>query len=65
MGRGFYGVTELSAQSAQMYYQPPGGVSDPLNQYRTLGWKAALAATILNNNFGGIIYCASSRSNAA
>ena len=64
-GDEYYGVTELSALSARMYVQPPGGVSDPLEQYSTLGWKAALAAVILNENFGVLINCASSRSNSA
>ena len=64
-GQEFYGVTELSVQTLRMYYQPPGGVTDPLEQYSTLGWKAALAVRILNNDFGVLINCASSRSNAA
>lgn len=64
-GQEFYGVTELSTQTLRMYYQPPGGVTDPLEQYRTLGWKAALATAILNNDFGVMISCASSRSNSA
>ena len=64
-GKCFYGVSELSAQSARIYTQQPGGVTDPLEQYSTLGWKAALAAVILDNNFGVLINCASSRSNSA
>ena len=64
-GNEYYGVTELSAQSARIYVQKPGGVTDPLEQYSTLGWKAALATTILNENFGVLINVASSRSNAA
>jgi len=67
MGDEFYGVTELSALSARTIIHPrgTGGHTDPLEQYSTVGWKAALAAMILNNDFGGIIYCASSRSNSA
>ena len=67
MGEEFYGVTELSALSAKMiiHQRGSGGHLDPLEQYSTVGWKAALAITLLNNNFGGIIYCASSRSNSA
>ena len=67
MGDEFYGITELSAQAAKVIVHPrgTGGHTDPLEQYSTIGWKAALAAVILNNSFGGIIYCASSRSNAA
>ncbi len=64
-GQEYYGVTELSTQNLRMYYQQPGGVTDPLEQYSTLGWKAALAAVILNEDFGVLINCASSRSNAA
>jgi len=64
-GNEYYGITELSAQSARMYVQKPGGVTDPLEQYSTLGWKAALAAKILNEDFGVLINCTSSRSNAA
>jgi len=67
MGDEFYGITPLSAHSAKMIIHPrgTGGHTDPLEQYSTVGWKAALAAVILNNDFGGIIYCASSRSNSA
>ena len=67
LGKEAYGLSELSALSAQLIVKPlgSGGTSDPLNQVSTVGWKAALAATILNNSFAGIIYCASSRSNAA
>jgi len=66
-GNEYYGVTELSALSAKMIIHPrgTGGHFDPLEQYSTVGWKAALAGKILNDNFGGLIYCASSRSNAA
>jgi len=64
-GQEFYGVTELSTQTLRMYYQKPGGVSDPLEQYSTLGYKMALVAVLLNNDFGGLINCASSRSNSA
>jgi len=66
-GNEFYGVSELSAMSAKTIIHPrgTGGHTDPLDQYSTVGWKAALAAKILNNDFGGIIYCASSRSNSA
>lgn len=64
-GNEYYGITELSAQSARMYVQKPGGVTDPLEQYSTLGWKAALAVKILNEDFGVLVNCASSRSNAA
>ena len=66
-GKGFYGVTELDSMQARLIIHPrgTGGHTDPLDQFSTIGWKAALAAVILNNNFGGIIYTASSRTNAA
>ena len=66
-GQEFYGVSELSALQARTIIHPrgSGGHTDPLEQYSTVGWKAAFVTTILNNNFGGIIYVASSRSNAA
>ena len=66
-GSEFYGVTELSAHAARMIIHPrgTGGHLDPLEQYSTIGWKAAMATKILNNDFGVLVYCASSRSNAA
>jgi N4-gp56 family major capsid protein len=50
IGKDAYAVTELSAQQARMYIQKPGGVTDPLEQYMTVGWKAALTAVILDQN---------------
>jgi N4-gp56 family major capsid protein len=66
-GKQFYGVTELSAMTAQVLVHPKGtgGHTDPLDQKSTVGWKCAMAAKILNNDFGVMIHCASSRSNAA
>ena len=66
-GQNLYGVTELSAQSASLIIHPrgTGGHIDPLDQKSTVGWKTAMAAKILNNNFGVLIHCASSRSNAS
>ncbi len=66
-GNEYYGVTELSAQSARMIIHPlgSGGHTDPLEQYSTIGWKAALAACILNQSFGLLINVASSRSPSA
>lgn len=62
-----YGVSELSAMSARTIIHPrgTGGHTDPLEQYSTVGWKAALAAKVLNNDFMGIIYCASSKTPSA
>ncbi len=66
-GDEFYGVTELDALSARIIIHPrgTGGHTDPLEQKSTIGWKAALATTILNNDFGVLINVASSRSNSA
>lgn len=49
LGQNAYAVSDLQALST--FVEGPGGVADPLHQKRTLGWKAAFAATILNNNF--------------
>ncbi len=67
LGKEAFAVTELSALAARTIIHPrgTGGHTDPLEQYSTIGWKAALAAVILNQNFLLKIYCASSRSNAA
>ncbi len=67
VGKEAYAVTELSALQSRMIIHPrgTGGHTDPLEQYSTVGWKAALTAAILNQNFLGKIYCASSQSNSA
>ena len=67
LGKEAYAVTELSAQAAKVIVHPrgTGGHTDPLEQFSTVGWKAALAAVILNQNYLLKIYCTSSRSNAA
>ena len=65
LGKEAFAITELGGQQAKIYVQKPGGVSDPLEQYSTIGWKTALAAVILNQNFLVAIRCASSRANAA
>jgi len=67
LGAEAYGVSELSAMSARTIIHPrgSGGHSDPLEQYSTVGWKAALAACILNQDFLVSIMCASSRTNSA
>jgi N4-gp56 family major capsid protein len=49
VGRNAYAVTNL--QNLKSYVEGPGGVSDPLHQKRTIGWKVAFKAAILNNNF--------------
>ena len=67
IGKEAYAVTELSAHQARLIVHPKGtgGHSDPLEQYSTIGWKAALTAAILNQDWLVAIRCASSRSNAA
>ena len=62
-----YGVTQIDALAAQMIIHPrgTGGHTDPLEQYSTVGWKASLAAKILDQNRLVKIYCASSKTPAA
>lgn len=48
-GQNAYAVSDL--QTLQMYRQSPGGVTDPLEQKMTMGWKVAFKTVILNNNF--------------
>lgn len=45
MGEGFYGESKLSAEAADIVYQPLGsaGALDPLKQFASIGWKAAIA----------------------
>lgn len=49
IGRNAYAVTKL--QDLQTYVEGPGGVSDPLHQKRTIGWKTGFKSVILNNSF--------------
>ena len=53
LGKEAYGVTELDALQARTIIHPrgSGGHLDPLEQYSTVGYKCALAAVRLNNNF--------------
>lgn len=48
-GKDAFAVTDL--QTLQMYKEGPGGVSDPLHQKMTLGWKVSFKSVILNQNF--------------
>lgn len=50
IGANAYGITELDAHSAQTYFTPPGGHTDPLEQYWRNGWKAAHTCVILEEN---------------
>lgn len=49
VGRNAYAMTNL--QKIQTYVEQPGGVTDPLHQKRTIGWKTGFKAAILNNSF--------------
>lgn len=49
VGRNAYAVTKL--QELKTFIEGPGGVADPLNQKRTIGWKTGFKAVILNNSF--------------
>lgn len=53
IGNQAYMVTELDALQARTIIHPrgSGGHTDPLEQISTVGWKAALAAAILNQSF--------------
>lgn len=44
-----YAVTDL--QTLTSYREGPGGVTDPLHQIMTLGWKVGFKSVILNQNF--------------
>ena len=48
----FYGTVEFASMPAKMIVHERGssGVSDPLDQLMTVGWKASMAAVILNQN---------------
>lgn len=52
-GADAYGITKLSENTLQTYYQGlgSGGISDPLHQIWTFGWKTAFAAVILNQSW--------------
>lgn len=53
-GEEFYGESEFTWDTMEIVVKPigSGGTSDPLNQFGTIGWKAAYTAEILNNAFG-------------
>lgn len=54
IGEEFYGESEFGFDTMEIVVKPvgSGGTSDPLNQFGTIGWKAAYTAKILNQNFG-------------
>ncbi len=57
LGREYFGTAKLSALPAKVIVHGPGtsGVSDPLDQVATVGWKANFVAVILNQNNGVLI----------
>ena len=67
IGKEAYAVTELSALQARTVIHPrgSGGHTDPLEQKSTVGYKAALAACILNQNFLVRLECNASRVTSA
>lgn len=48
-GQDAYAATDL--QTLQMYTQKPGGITDPIEQRTTMGWKLGMKAVILNQTF--------------
>ena len=52
MGKGYYAVTELSAEQARTYIKPKGsaGTEDPIDQKSSIGYKFAMAAARLDEN---------------
>ena len=67
IGQEAYMVTSLDAHQARMVIHPrgTGGHTDPLEQISTVGWKAALTAVILNQNFMVRVLVNASRKTAA
>lgn len=57
-----YAITELSSHQAKIYVKPG---YDPLEQFKTIGYKAAMACIILNNNFMVRVEHVTSAKNAA
>lgn len=49
LGQDAYAVSDL--QTLTNYTQKAGGITDPLEQRMTMGWKVGFKAVILNNNF--------------
>lgn len=66
-GDQWYGTIHLDKLPARIIVKERGsaGTSDPLDQLASVGWKAAHAAVILNQNLGVRIEHASSSKNAA
>lgn len=67
IGNNAYGVSELDALQSRTIIHPlgSGGHTDPLEQYSTVGWKAAITAVILNQSFIARVEVNASRTTAA
>ncbi len=57
LGKQYFGTVKLSSLPAKVIVHAPGtsGVSDPLDQVATVGWKANFVAAILNQANGVLI----------
>lgn len=57
MGRNFYGIVDIDGTMMKHIFKDfgSGGVSDPLEQKCTMGWKSTFACRILNDAFGLIL----------
>jgi N4-gp56 family major capsid protein len=66
-GDQWYGTINLEKMPAKVIVKERGsaGTADPLNQLMSIGWKAAHAAAVLNQNMGVRIEHASSSKNAS
>lgn len=66
-GDQWYGTINLDKMPAKVIVKDRGsaGTSDPLDQLASVGWKAAHAATVLNQNLGVRLEVASSSKNAS
>lgn len=67
IGKEYYGVVDYDAMPPRIIVKQvgSGGTSDPLDQLGTIGFKVAVAAARLNNNFAVRIEHSTSQSNAA
>lgn len=53
IGADAYGTVDLAGHNLRSIYKPLGsaGTADPLDQQRTMGWKVAMVAKILDESF--------------
>ena len=62
-GKGFYGVAEWMG-GIETFMTTGASKADPLNQFATYGWKASMAAKVLNPSCG-LVFWAGSRDTTA